>query len=60
MWAPVPKGVFERRLQRSTARPAKPGAGDEISTSKLAVLVALFIWSPPSIIGVTRYSAKDL
>jgi ribonuclease HI len=60
MWAPVPKGVFERRLQRSTARPAKPGAGDEISTSKLAVLVALFIWSPPSIICVTRYSAKDL
>jgi ribonuclease HI len=34
-WAPVPEGVFERRLMRPTAQPA-----DETSTLKLAVLVA--------------------
>jgi hypothetical protein len=26
-WAPVPEGVFERRLLRPTAQPAKPGEG---------------------------------
>jgi hypothetical protein len=49
-WAPVPEGVFERRLQRPTAWPAKPGKGSETSTSKLAVPVALFRWSPPRIV----------
>jgi ribonuclease HI len=39
-WAPVPKGVFERRLLRPTARPAELGEGGETSTSKLAVPVA--------------------
>jgi ribonuclease HI len=39
-WAPVPEGVFERRLLRPTAQPAELGEGGETSTSKLAVLVA--------------------
>jgi ribonuclease HI len=39
-WAPVPEGIFERRLLRPTAQPAKLGKGGETSTSKLAVLVA--------------------
>jgi ribonuclease HI len=34
-WAPVPKGVFERRLLRPTAQPAELGEGGETSTSKL-------------------------
>jgi ribonuclease HI len=42
-WAPVPIGVFERWLQQLTARPTKLGEGCETSTSKLVVLVALFI-----------------
>jgi hypothetical protein len=36
----MPKGVFERRLLRTTAQPAELGEGGETSTSKLAVLVA--------------------
>jgi hypothetical protein len=60
----VPDGVFERRLQRLTARPVEPGEGGETSTSKLTVLAALFSWSPPRIVGVTGdtvYSgAQDL
>jgi ribonuclease HI len=36
-WAPVPKGVFERRLLRPTAQPTELGEGGETSTSKLAV-----------------------
>jgi ribonuclease HI len=39
-WAPMPEGVFERRLLRPTAQPAELGEGGEIRTSKLAVLVA--------------------
>jgi hypothetical protein len=39
-WAPVPKGVFERRLLRPTAQPAELDEGGETSTSNLAVLVA--------------------
>jgi ribonuclease HI len=39
-WAPVPEGVFERRLLRPTAQPTELGEGGETSTSKLAVLVA--------------------
>jgi ribonuclease HI len=39
-WAPVPEGVFERRLLRPTAQPAELGEGGETSTSKLAILVA--------------------
>jgi ribonuclease HI len=45
-WEPVPKGVFERRLLRPTAQPAKLGEGGETSTSKLAVPVALHLQNP--------------
>jgi ribonuclease HI len=46
-WAPVPKGVFERRLLRPTAQPAELGEGGETSTSKLAVPVASHLQNPP-------------
>jgi hypothetical protein len=46
-WAPVPEGVFERRLLRPTAQPAELGEGGETSTSKLAVLVAYHLQNPP-------------
>jgi ribonuclease HI len=39
-WAPVPEGVFKRRLLRPTAQPAELGKGGETSTLKLAVPVA--------------------
>jgi hypothetical protein len=56
MWALVPDGVFERRLLRPIAWPAKQGKGGETSTLKLAVPVALFSWSPPRIVGITEVS----
>jgi hypothetical protein len=52
-WAPVPDGIFERRLQQPIAWPAEPSEGGETSTSKLAVPAALIPWSPPRIVGVT-------
>jgi hypothetical protein len=55
-WAPMPEGIFEWRLQRPTARSAEPSDGSETDTSKLAVLTALFTWSLPRIIGITRDS----
>jgi ribonuclease HI len=55
-WAPVPDGVFGRRLLQSTARPAEQGEGGKTSTLKLAVPTTLFSWSPPRIVGVTRDS----
>jgi hypothetical protein len=45
-WAPMPEGVFERRLLRPTAQPTKLGEGGETSTSKLAVLVASHLQNP--------------
>jgi hypothetical protein len=51
-WAPVPNGVFERKLQRPTAQPTKPGEGGETRTPKQEVWVALIPWSPPRIIGI--------
>jgi hypothetical protein len=61
MWAPVPEGVFECRLQRPTVQPVEPG---KTSISNLVVPVALFFWSPPRIIGLTgdsvNPSAQDL
>jgi predicted MPP superfamily phosphohydrolase len=45
-WAPVPEGVFERRLLRPTAQPVEIGEGGETSTSKLAVLVASHLQNP--------------
>jgi len=45
--APVPDGVFERRLLlRPSAQPAELGEGGETSTSKLAVPLALHPWGP--------------
>jgi hypothetical protein len=52
-WAPVPKGVFERRLLRPTAQPAEPGEGGETSTSKLVVPVALHLQNPPRTVCAT-------
>jgi hypothetical protein len=52
-WAPVPEGVFERRLLRPTAQPAKLGEGGEASTSKLAVPVASHLQNPPKIVCAT-------
>jgi hypothetical protein len=46
-WAPMPEGVFERRLLRPTTQPAELGEGGESSTSKLAVPVALPLQNPP-------------
>jgi ribonuclease HI len=45
-WAPVPEGVFERRLLRPTAQSAELGEGGETSTSKLAVPVASHLQNP--------------
>jgi hypothetical protein len=50
-WAPVLEGVFERRLLRPTARPAKLGVGGKTSTSKLAVTVAS--QNPPKTVCAT-------
>jgi hypothetical protein len=55
-WAPIPDGVFERRLQPLIAQPTEPGKGGESSTSKLAVPAATIPWSPPMIVGITRNS----
>jgi ribonuclease HI len=49
-WAPVPEGVFERRLLRPTAQPVELGKGGETSTSKLAVPVAYYLHNPPRIV----------
>ena len=49
-WAPMPEGVFERRLLRPTAQPAELGEGDQASTSKLAVLAAFHPWCPPRVV----------
>jgi ribonuclease HI len=57
-WAPVPKGVFERRLLRPTAQPVELGEGGETSTSKLAVLVAS--QNPPKAVCATGGPASPL
>jgi hypothetical protein len=59
-WAPVPKGVFERRLLRPTAQPAEPGEGGEPSTSRLAVSVAFHLQNPPRIVCATEGPANLL
>jgi hypothetical protein len=53
MWAPVPEGIFEQRLQRPTTQTIEPGEGGNTNTSKLVVQPALFTWSPPKIVGIT-------
>jgi ribonuclease HI len=52
-WAPMPEGVFERRLLRPTAQPAELGEGCESSTSKLAVPVAYHLQNPPKAVCAT-------
>jgi ribonuclease HI len=59
-WAPVPEGIFERRLLRPTAQPAEPDEGGESSTSKLAVPVALHLQNPPRIVCATGGPANPL
>jgi len=58
-WAPVPEGVFERRLLKPTTQPAELGEGGQTSTSKLAVLVALHSWSLPRVVCAIE-DPKDL
>jgi ribonuclease HI len=59
-WAPVPEGVFERRLLRPTAQPAEPGEGGETSTSKLVVMVVFHLQNPPRIVCATEGPANLL
>jgi ribonuclease HI len=59
-WAPVPEGVFERRLLRPTTQPIEPGEGGETSTSKLAVPVAFHLQNPPRIVCATEGPANLL
>jgi hypothetical protein len=47
--APVPEGVFQRRLLKPSAQPADLGEGGWTSTSKLAVPAALHPWCPPRV-----------
>jgi ribonuclease HI len=46
-WAPMPEGIFERRLLRPTAQPTELGEGGETGTSKLAVPVVSHLQNPP-------------
>jgi ribonuclease HI len=48
--APMLEGVFQRRLLKPSAQPADLGEGGRTSTSKLAVPVALHLWSPPRVV----------
>ena len=59
-WAPVPEGVFERRLLKPTTQPAELGEGGQTSTSKLAVPAALQPWSLPPRIVCTIEGPEDL
>jgi ribonuclease HI len=58
IWAPVPEGVFERRLLRPTAQPTKLGEGGETSTSKLAVPVVFHPQDPPRLVCATAGPAN--
>jgi hypothetical protein len=59
-WAPMPEGVFERRLLRPNAQPVEPGEGGETSTSKLAVPVAYHQQNPPRFVCATGGPANLL
>jgi ribonuclease HI len=59
-WAPVPEGVFERRLLRPTAQPDELGEGGETSTSKLAVPVASHLQNPPKVVCAIGNPASPL
>jgi hypothetical protein len=53
-WAPVPEGIFERRLLRPTAQRGELGKGGETSTSKLAVPVVSHLQNPPKTVCYGR------
>jgi ribonuclease HI len=57
-WAPVPEGVFERRLLGPTAHPAELDEGGETSTSKLAVPVAYHLQNPSNTVCATAGPAN--
>jgi ribonuclease HI len=59
-WAPVPEGVFERRLLRPTAQPAELDEGGKTSTLKLAVPVAYHLLNPPKTVCATGGPASPL
>jgi ribonuclease HI len=59
-WAPVPEGVFERRLLRPTAQPVELDDGGQSSTSKLAVPVAYHLQNPPKTVCTTGGPARPL
>jgi hypothetical protein len=59
-WAPVPEGVFKRRLLRPTAQPAKLGKGGETSTSKLVVPMASHLQNPPKAVCAIGNPASPL
>jgi hypothetical protein len=59
-WAPMPEGVFERRLLRPTAQPTGLDEGGETSTSKLAVPVAYHLQNPPKTVCATGGPANPL
>jgi hypothetical protein len=57
--APVPEGVFQRRLLKPSAQPAGLGEGGRTSVSKLAVQAVLHPWSPPRVV-CTLEGPEDL
>jgi ribonuclease HI len=57
--APVPEGIFERRLLKPTAQLAGLGEGGQTSTSKLAVLAVLHPWGLPRVV-CTLEGPEDL
>jgi ribonuclease HI len=59
-WAPMPVGIFERRLLRPTAQPTEPGEEGETSTSKLAAPMAFHLQNPPRIVCATEGPANLL
>jgi ribonuclease HI len=59
-WAPVPEGVFERRLLRPIAQLAELSEGGETSTSKLAVPVASHLQNPPKTVCAIGNPASHL
>jgi ribonuclease HI len=57
--APVPEGVFQRRLLKTSTQPAGLGEGGRTSTSKLTVPAVLHSWSPPRVV-CTLEGPEDL
>jgi hypothetical protein len=57
-WAPVPEGIFKRRLLRPAAQPAELGEGGETGTSKPTVPVVF--QNPPKAVCALGDSADPL